>query len=75
MREEAGDLLFTMVNLCRFAGADAEAALRASLGKFTKRFAYLEASLAEQGRTPAESTLAEMDGLWDEIKSKERGES
>jgi tetrapyrrole methylase family protein/MazG family protein len=70
MKEESGDLLFTLVNLCRFAGADAEAALRASLGKFTKRFAYIEQALAERGKTPAESTLAEMDGLWDEAKNK-----
>lgn len=70
MKEEAGDLLFTLVNLCRFAGVDAEAALRASLGKFTRRFAYIEQVLAERGKTPAESTLAEMDGLWDVAKNK-----
>ena len=70
MKEEAGDLLFTLVNLCRFAGADAEAALRASLGKFTKRFAYIEKALAERGKTPAEATLVEMDGLWNEAKDK-----
>ena len=70
MKEEAGDLLFTLVNLCRFAGVDAEAALRASLGKFTKRFAYIEQALAGRGKTPGESTLAEMDGLWDEAKNK-----
>ena len=74
MKEEAGDLLFTLVNLCRFAGADAEAALRASLGKFTKRFAYIEQALAKRGKTPAESTLAEMDALWDEAKDKKNGE-
>ena len=70
MKEEAGELLFTLVNLCRFAGADAEASLRASLGKFTKRFAYIEKALAERGKTPAESTLAEMDELWNEEKNK-----
>lgn len=70
MKEEAGDLLFTLVNLCRFAGEDAEAALRASLGKFTKRFAYIEQALAVRGKTPAESTLAEMDVLWNEAKTK-----
>jgi tetrapyrrole methylase family protein/MazG family protein len=69
MKAEAGDLLFTLVNLCRFAGADAEAALRASLGKFTKRFAYIEQALAKRGKTPAESTLAEMDKLWNESKN------
>ena len=70
MKEEAGDLLFTLVNLCRFAGADAEAALRASLGKFIKRFAYIEKTLAKRGKTPAEATLTEMDGLWHEAKNK-----
>jgi len=72
MRAEAGDLLLTLVNLCRFAGADAEASLRASLGKFTKRFAQIEEALAQRGKTPVESTLAEMDGLWDAIKNQER---
>ena len=70
MKEEVGDLLFTLVNLCRFAGADAEAALRASLGKFTRRFAYIEQTLAKRGITPAEATLAEMDALWNEVKKK-----
>jgi tetrapyrrole methylase family protein/MazG family protein len=70
MGEEAGDLLFTLVNLCRFAGADAEAALRISLGKFTSRFAHIERALAAQGKTPADSTLTEMDRLWDEAKNK-----
>jgi ATP diphosphatase len=70
MKEEAGDLLFTLVNLCRFAGTDAEAALRTSLRKFTKRFAYIERALAKRGKTPAEATLAEMDRLWDEAKYK-----
>jgi tetrapyrrole methylase family protein/MazG family protein len=68
MGEEAGDLLFTLVNLCRFAGADAEAALRISLGKFTGRFAHIERVLAAQGKTPADSTLTEMDRLWNEAK-------
>lgn len=74
MREEVGDLLFTLVNLCRFADADAEAALRASLDKFTRRFAYIEQALSRRGKTPAESDLAEMDGLWNEAKTKERKE-
>ena len=70
MGEEAGDLLFTLVNLCRFAGVDAEAALRISLGKFTRRFAHIERELAAEGKTPADSTLTEMDRLWNEAKKK-----
>ncbi len=67
--EEAGDLLFTLVNLCRFSGVDAEAALRTSLGKFTRRFASIERALAAEGRQPAEATLAELDRLWNEAKT------
>jgi tetrapyrrole methylase family protein/MazG family protein len=70
MREEAGDLLFTAVNLCRFAHADAETALRASLGKFIDRFAFIEQELAARGRTPGDSNLVEMDALWNEAKKK-----
>jgi tetrapyrrole methylase family protein / MazG family protein len=70
MGEEAGDLLFTLVNLCRFAGVDAEAALRISLGKFTHRFAYIERRLSAEGKTPADSTPVEMDRLWNEAKKK-----
>jgi tetrapyrrole methylase family protein/MazG family protein len=77
MKEEAGDLLFTAVNLCRFAPVDAEAALRTSLGKFTRRFTHIERELAERGMTPADASLAEMDRLWNEakkIKKKEHPE-
>jgi tetrapyrrole methylase family protein/MazG family protein len=70
MREEVGDLLFTVVNLCRFARADAEASLRAALGKFTERFAYIEQELSARGRTTADASLAEMDRLWNEAKKK-----
>ncbi|MHB8769882.1 MAG: nucleoside triphosphate pyrophosphohydrolase [Syntrophales bacterium] len=70
LAEEAGDLLFTLVNLCRFAGVDAEAALRTSLGKFTRRFAYIERALAAEGRRPADATPAEMDRLWNEAKTE-----
>jgi len=72
MREEVGDLLFTVVNLSRFARADAEAALRISLGKFAERFAYIERKLAARGKNPADASLAEMDLLWDEAKQKGR---
>jgi ATP diphosphatase len=38
-----------------------------------RRFAHIEARLAEQDKAPAQSTLEEMDALWDEAKAKERG--
>ena len=71
MKDEVGDLLFTLVNLCRFARVDAEAALRASLRKFTDRFSHIERELAAQGKTPEDSSLAEMDRIWEEAKKLE----
>ena len=71
--EEFGDLLFVMANLARHLKIDPEAALRAANAKFTRRFQSVEAALAAQGRTPADSDLAEMDALWDQAKAAERG--
>ena len=71
VREEYGDLMFVMANLARHLRLDPEAALRDANAKFTRRFAAIEAALADEGRKPAESTLAEMDALWD--AAKERG--
>jgi len=70
--EEMGDLLFVMANLARHLDVDPEAALRAANAKFTRRFAAIEDALAAQGRTPAQSDLAEMDALWDAAKAAER---
>jgi tetrapyrrole methylase family protein/MazG family protein len=68
---EAGDLL-TLVNLCRFVRVDAESALRSSLQKFIDRFSYIERKLASRGKTPEDSSLAEMDRIWEEAKKNER---
>jgi ATP diphosphatase len=68
---EVGDLLFAAVNIARHLGADPEAVLRAANAKFERRFGYIEDTLAAAGRTPAQSTLAEMDGLWNEAKQRE----
>jgi ATP diphosphatase len=70
--EEFGDLLFVMVNLGRHMGLDPEAALRATNAKFTRRFESIEAALAADGRTPKDSTLEEMDALWDAAKAVEK---
>ena len=71
MRDEAGDLIFTLVNLCRFIRVDAEEALRASLRKFTDRFSYIERKLAARGMTPRDSSQTEMDRIWEEAKKNE----
>ncbi len=68
MQDEAGDLLFTLVNLCRFVEVDAETALRSSLRKFIDRFSHIERELAARGKTPKGSSPAEMDRIWEEAK-------
>jgi tetrapyrrole methylase family protein/MazG family protein len=68
--EEMGDLLFTLVNLCRFLNVDAESSLRGASHKFTRRFASLEEALLKEGKEPATATLAEMDRLWEEAKQR-----
>ena len=68
--EEYGDLMFVMANLARHLGIDPEAALRGANAKFTRRFEAIEAALAAEGRTPADSDLAEMDTLWDAAKAR-----
>ena len=70
--EEYGDLLFVMANLARHLDIDPEAALRAANDKFTRRFRFIEAALAAQGRHPGDSDLAEMDALWNAAKRDER---
>ncbi|MBM3531354.1 MAG: nucleoside triphosphate pyrophosphohydrolase [Alphaproteobacteria bacterium] len=69
---EVGDLLFAAVNLARHLDADPETALRAANAKFERRFASIERALAERGKKPQDSTLAEMDALWDAAKAAER---
>ncbi|MDU9003784.1 nucleoside triphosphate pyrophosphohydrolase [Sedimentitalea todarodis] len=71
VEEEFGDLLFVMANLARHLGIEPEAALRRANAKFTRRFQGVEAKLAEQGKSPQDSDLAEMDALWDAVKRDE----
>lgn len=66
--EEYGDLLFAMVNLGRHMGLDPEGALRAANDKFTRRFAAIEAGLAQHGLTAQDATLDQMEDLWNRAK-------
>ena len=72
-RDEIGDVLFVVANLARTLEVDPEDALRSTNAKFVRRFQHIERRLAEAGRTPGQSDLAEMDALWDEAKALERG--
>ncbi len=71
-RQELGDILFVCANLARKLDVDPEDALRATNAKFTRRFAFVEAGLAERGKTPDQSDLAEMDALWNDAKAAEK---
>jgi MazG family protein len=70
--EEFGDLLFALVNYARFVGVNPETALRKTTTKFTRRFQFIERELRRRGRDPRDSTLAEMDVLWNRAKRRSR---
>jgi nucleoside triphosphate diphosphatase len=71
---EVGDLLFAVVNLARHVDADPEAVLRATNGKFERRFTAIERALADRGKTPQTATLEEMEDLWNQAKAAEQAE-
>ena len=70
--QEIGDLLFSLVNVCRYLKIDPENALRLTNSKFERRFRYIEQRLQAQGRSTTDATLEEMDVLWEEAKGKEK---
>lgn len=70
--EEIGDLLFSVVNLCRFVQVDAEQSLKKTMAKFETRFNYIDNTLANQDKTLLETSPEEMNRLWDEAKTKEK---
>ena len=69
--DEIGDVLFTVVNLARKQGIDAESALRATCTKFRRRWSEMEAAAKAQGRSIAEMTLDEQESLWQQAKAGE----
>lgn len=69
-KSELGDVMFALANLARHLKSDPEDALRSTNTKFRNRFAHVEAGLAEQGKTPDQATLDEMEALWQAAKRK-----
>ena len=69
---EFGDLLFALVNYARLTGINPEDALRRTNTKFQRRFKQVEDALATEERTPRDSSLEEMDRLWEAAKLSER---
>jgi tetrapyrrole methylase family protein/MazG family protein len=73
--EELGDVLFSIVNLCRFSGVNAEGALNKSVGKFIRRFHHMEKILARQGKNLSDLSAQQMDDLWNEVKMLKKKDS
>jgi ATP diphosphatase len=72
LEDELGDLLFAVANLARYLKVDPDQALRRTNQKFMRRFASIEKALADEGRSPAEATLDEMEALWQAAKADAR---
>lgn len=66
--DELGDLLFAVVNVCRFAHTQAEEALTHATDKFTDRFSHVEKRATENGRAMTDFSPAELDAFWNEAK-------
>ncbi|HWQ72761.1 MAG TPA: nucleoside triphosphate pyrophosphohydrolase [Desulfitobacteriaceae bacterium] len=72
VREEFGDLLFSIVNLARFLEFDAEEVLRDAVRKFQKRFLIMQELALDSGTNFTELSLNDMDSLWEKAKSEEK---
>jgi tetrapyrrole methylase family protein/MazG family protein len=71
MEAEMGDLLFSIVNVARFAGIEPETALHRTNNKFVKRFEKMEIIALERNLDMEKMSLEELDGLWNEVKGRE----
>jgi XTP/dITP diphosphohydrolase len=72
IEEEAGDLIFSVINYVRFLKVDAENALELTNRKFIRRFTLMEEAVRDRGLTLGNMTLAEMDAVWNEIKKQKQ---
>jgi MazG family protein len=70
--EEYGDLLFVLVNVARWEGIEAEAALRSANDKFRRRFASVERQARERDVALKDLSFEELDALWDAAKAEEK---
>jgi MazG family protein len=70
VEEEIGDLLFAVVNLARKTGIDAESALQRATDKFRDRFNKVEDELKARGKKLGDAGLAELDEIWDAVKTR-----
>ena len=75
LEDELGDLLFAVVNLARKVRVEPGSALRQTNLKFEERFRFIERMLAQDGRTPGDATLDEMEALWQRAKTETKDQN
>jgi MazG family protein len=73
--DELGDVLFSLVNVARLAGLDAEETLGSAIEKFRRRFAEMERDLLAQGRSLDDAPAEELERFWESAKARERARS
>jgi tetrapyrrole methylase family protein/MazG family protein len=73
--DEFGDVLFSMVNVARLKGIDAEDCLRQAAAKFTRRFKEVEAEMRAAGRRVSETPAVDLDRAWEAVKTREQTNS
>jgi len=72
LEDEVGDLFFVLVNIARYLALDPESALRRTNRKFKHRFQWMEQQLRASGRSPQQSSMTELESLWQQAKHQER---
>jgi MazG family protein len=72
LEEEVGDLFFVLVNIARYLSVDPESALKKTNRKFKRRFQWIEEQLRASGRKPDESSIDELESLWQRAKQLEK---
>lgn len=75
IRDEMGDVLFSVVNLARLHDVDAEDCLRQAADKFTRRFKEVEADMRARGRAISDASVEDLDKAWEAVKARERRDS
>jgi tetrapyrrole methylase family protein/MazG family protein len=75
MEKEIGDLLFSLVNVCRFMDMEPETALQETNARFVKRFRYVEKRCEEEGLVMEKTPLETLDSFWDEAKERYENET
>jgi tetrapyrrole methylase family protein/MazG family protein len=75
VNDEFGDVLFSLVNVARLRGMDAEDCLRQAAAKFTRRFREVEAEMRAAGRMVSEAPAGDLDRAWEAVKAREQGDS